>query len=243
MKLTILGSATPFPRRENPCSGYLLSDDQSTILLDCGSGVFAALLEHVHPNELAGIWISHLHPDHFADLPVLANWALNTSNARKISVLGPEGWDRRLNYFLTGDAESQTCSSVFNIAYIEDGQKAQLGGFHLLNRAVHHSVTAYGVRITHDGNKSFAYSGDTGPCDAVIDLAAEVDLFLCEAGAESHSEYHLTPQQARDTAIEAEARELILTHIPDGVTVPQFGSLDSLSIDVAEPGREWVIGK
>lgn len=242
MKLTILGSATPFPRRDNPCSGYLLSDGESTILLDCGSGVFAALLEHVDPNEIAGVWISHLHPDHFADMPALANWALNTPNAKKISVLGPEGWDQRLNYFLSGDAESKACSSIFNIGYISDGQITKLGRFNLLSRAVHHSVTAYGVRITQ-ADKSFAYSGDTGPCDSLTNLASEADLFLCEAGAESQSEYHLTPQQARDTAIAAEARALILTHIPDGSAGLHCPPSDSMSIGLAKPGLEQVIGE
>lgn len=242
MKLTILGSATPFPRRDNPCSGYLLSDDESTILLDCGSGVFAALLEHVDPNELAGVWVSHLHPDHFADLPALANWALNTPNAKKISVLGPEGWDRRMNYFLSGDAESEVCGSIFDIGHISDGQTVKLGQFNLLSRAVHHSVTGYGVRITNAG-KSFAYSGDTGPCDALADLASEVDLFLCEAGVESQSEYHLTSKQACDTAIAAEARALILTHVPYGSSVRHYPPSGPMSIELAKPGMEQVIGQ
>ncbi|MEV6240022.1 MBL fold metallo-hydrolase [Lentzea sp. NPDC051838] len=242
MKLTILGSATPFPRRDSPCSGYLLSDNESTILLDCGSGVFAALLECVDPNELSGVWISHLHPDHFADLPALANWAMNTPNAKKISILGPEGWDLRMNYFLSGEADSDVCSSLFTIGHISDGQITKLGGFNVHSRAVHHSVTAFGVRITR-ADKSFAYSGDTGPCDALKDLASEADLFLCEAGAESHSEYHLTPQQAYDTAIGADARALILTHIPGRPVGFQYPWPDSIPVRLAEPGLQQVIGE
>ena len=37
------------------------------------------------------------------------------------------------------------------------------------------------MRITNPAGASFVYSGDTGYCDAVIDLARGADVFLCEA--------------------------------------------------------------
>lgn len=241
MKLKILGCATPFPRRGNPCSGYLLSEDESAVLLDCGSGVFAALFEAVNPNELSGVWISHMHPDHFGDLPALANWALNTPDARKLPVYGPGGWDRRLNFFLSGESGSGLSDRIFEVNHITDGDSVELGALSFDTRSVHHSVTGYGVRV-NSGRTSFAYSGDTGPCEALSELANNVDLFLCEAGSEDPSEYHLTAQQACQIASEAGAKELVLTHIPGdpaglGITAP-----DSLAVGIAQPGESWVIG-
>jgi ribonuclease BN (tRNA processing enzyme) len=241
VKLEILGCATPFPRRDNPCSGYLLSGDESTVLLDCGSGIFAALLEVMSPNELSGVWISHMHPDHFADLPALANWALNTPDARKLRVFGPHGWDRRLNFFLSGEATSDLSEKIFEVNYIENGDSPELGGLRFHSRMVHHSVTGYGVRVSN-GRTSFAYSGDTGPCESLSKLAANVDLFLCEAGSESPAEYHLTAQQAYQIAVEAGARELVLTHIPGGPASVDIDASDSIAIGIAQPGERWLIG-
>jgi len=244
MDLKILGCATPFPTRNNPCSGFLLSEDGSAVLLDCGSGVFAELLEDVNPNDLSGVWISHVHPDHFADMPALANWALNTPDARKLPVFGPDGWDRRLNYFLSGDPNSGLSGRIFEVGYIADGDSIDLGSLRLYSRAVQHSVPGYGVRIT-DGRASFAYSGDTGPCDALSELASKVDLLLCEAGSDHPAEYHLTTQQAYDVAVAAEVGELVLTHIPGGPSRVDADRLDrdKLLVGVARPGDRWLVGR
>ena len=71
--LTVLGS-TPYPRPGEPCSGYLIRSQQAAVWVDCGSGTFAALQEHVDPADLDAIWLSHLHPDHCADLLTAFNW-------------------------------------------------------------------------------------------------------------------------------------------------------------------------
>ena len=59
-----------------------------------------------------------------------------------------------------------------------------VGPFVIHAFAVDHPVEAYGMRITvetDEGRRTFAYSGDTGPTPALIDIAGDADLFLCEA--------------------------------------------------------------
>ena len=240
MNLRVLGCGTPFPRRNEPCSGYLLSGGESSLLMDCGSGVFGELVEHVDPNDLSGIWISHMHPDHFADMPAVANWALNTNSAKKLLVYGPERWDTRLDYFLSGDERSGLSKSIFEIGYISDGLVVEIGRFRLTSRAVHHSVAAFGVRID-SGERSFAYSGDTGPCAALTELASGVDLLLCEAGAEKESEYHLTAQQAYEVALSSQAGRLLLTHIPRDQKNSDLAKFEALPVEVAYPRADWTI--
>jgi ribonuclease BN (tRNA processing enzyme) len=240
MNLTVVGCSTPFPRREDPCSGYLLSSGKSSVLLDCGSGVFGELLEYVHPNDLSGIWISHMHPDHFADMPAVANWALNTGNARKLPVYGPEEWDARLDYFLTGEKNSGLSTSIFEVGYISDGLTVDIGGLRITSREVHHSVKTFGARVDFEG-KSFAYSGDTGPCAALAELASGVDLFLCEAGSENESEYHLTARQAFEIALSGGVDKLLLTHVPDRDEENPFPDFGSLSVEMAYPRGNWII--
>ena len=45
---------------------------------------------------------------------------------------------------------------------------------------VDHPVPAYAIRVTH-GGRSLVYSGDTGPCTALDEMAKGCDVFLCEA--------------------------------------------------------------
>lgn len=239
MKLTVLGCATPFPRLDRPCSGYLVSREDSHVLLDCGSGVFPILLEYLEPRRLSAVWISHMHPDHCADLAALANWALNTEDAPRVRVFGPAGWDRRLNSFISEDASRNLVGEIFDVGYLEDGATFTAGGFVVTSRMVHHSVPTYGVRIS-DGTSTFAYSGDTGVCPSLEVLAANVDLFLCEAGSDEPVEYHLTAQQAYDVALNANAGKLLITHVPDGLVV-EVPVNRGLNTEVVQARDEWLI--
>ena len=80
-----------------------------------------------------------------------------------------------------------------------------------------HPVEAYGIRVEH-GGRSLTYSGDTGACAALDELAADTDLFLCEAafthGKENIPDLHLNGREAGESAARAGARRLVLTHIP-----------------------------
>ena len=48
-------------------------------------------------------------------------------------------------------------------------------------RLVCHPTESYGMRITDPSGATLVYSGDTGYCDALVDLARGADVFLCEA--------------------------------------------------------------
>src|ERR671934_2905797 len=68
LSLTVLGAGPAAPNVGGACSGYLVRDGEANALLDCGSGVAGRIAQHLPPNQMRGIAISHLHPDHFFDL-------------------------------------------------------------------------------------------------------------------------------------------------------------------------------
>ena len=57
---------------------------------------------------------------------------------------------------------------------------ASVGPFRVRAERVAHPVEAYAVRFEVDGS-ALVYSGDTGPCLAIDELARGADLLLCEA--------------------------------------------------------------
>jgi ribonuclease BN (tRNA processing enzyme) len=85
---------------------------------------------------------------------------------------------------------------------------------------VAHPVEAYAVRVHEDvaAGGTLVFSGDTGPCRALVDLAREADLLLCEAGFRHREDnppnLHMSGRQAAETATEAGVGALVLTHIP-----------------------------
>jgi ribonuclease BN (tRNA processing enzyme) len=93
LSLSVLGTATPYPRPGQPCSGYLLRTPDTAVWIDVGSGTMAELQRHLPLNQIQAIWISHLHPDHYSDLLAVYNWLVNASPSRPpLPVFGPPGW-------------------------------------------------------------------------------------------------------------------------------------------------------
>ena len=78
-------------------------------------------------------------------------------------------------------------------------------------------MDAFAFRLEH-GGRSLVYSGDTGESPALVELARDTDLFLCEAayldGRDTYQAVHLNGREAGEHATAAGARRLVLTHIP-----------------------------
>ena len=68
LKITVLGKSPAWQDAGGACSGYLVESESTTVLLDCGGGVFAKLRQHVDYTEVDAVVISHVHADHFIDL-------------------------------------------------------------------------------------------------------------------------------------------------------------------------------
>jgi ribonuclease BN (tRNA processing enzyme) len=124
-----------------------------------------------------------------------------------------------------------------------------LGPFTARVDTVNHPVDAFGIRLEHEGS-SLAYSGDTGACESLVDLATDTDLFLCEAAFHDHVEHpkdmHLTGSEAGEHARLARARKLLLTHLvpwnDDEVTLSEARTTYDGPIDLARSGQVHPVG-
>jgi ribonuclease BN (tRNA processing enzyme) len=124
MELTVLGCSGSFngPHGES-CSGYLLRDGATAIWVDCGNGTFGQLQQHVAPEDLTAVVLSHGHPDHCVDiygLHVLLRYGLELGN---LPVYAPEGlekslaslvsdWGDTFDWHAVGDGDRTTIGSV-----------------------------------------------------------------------------------------------------------------------------------
>jgi ribonuclease BN (tRNA processing enzyme) len=241
--LTVLGSASPYPRPGEPCSGYLVRSEGATVWLDAGPGTLAALQEHTALTDVDAIWISHLHADHVADLlpAVYALLFADLRSAKPLPLYGPPGIAKRLSDFLsnTGPAPIE---QAFAVHELHDGHFAEVNGLTLASAAVEHGFPAFGVRVT-DGDRVLAYSGDTRPCAALDRLACGADLFLCEADGPEPSEAHLTPEDAARAA--QGSGRLALTHFgpflaPEDAA-KRAAAVHAGPVEVATPGRVFTV--
>ncbi|MGW0821210.1 MBL fold metallo-hydrolase [Streptomyces sp. NPDC002845] len=220
LTLTVLGTASPHPGPGQPCSGYLLRGGGAEVWVDAGFGTFAELQRHTDPTRLTAIWISHLHADHSADLLAavygFAYGGLTLS--APLPVYAPGDCGQRLAGFF-GRPDATFLSGVFDFRPLCDGHTVRHRNLSLTSRAVAHDSEAYGLRAECQG-RVLAYSGDSGPCEALTELASGADVFLCEADIDRHREgeerVHLTPEDAG--AYAKGASRLLVTHVGPTLT-------------------------
>lgn len=234
MKLTVIGCSGSYPGPDSPASCYLLEAEHDDaqgrrtwrILLDLGSGALGSLHNYADPLSIDAVLLTHLHADHCLDLAgyyVLRKYHPHGHQPR-IPVWGPPDTANRMARAYDLD-EVPGMHEEFDFK-IWDGP-LRIGPFAIDPILVDHPIDAFGLRITADG-ATLGYSGDTGPCPGLDEVAAEADLLLAEAsfrtGDDNPKSLHLTGTDCGDVAARVGARRLVLTHIP-----PWFDKADALA--------------
>jgi ribonuclease BN (tRNA processing enzyme) len=215
MQVTIVGWSGSFPGPDSPASCYLIDTGDFRMVLDLGNGAVGALQRYTGLADVDAICLSHLHADHCIDMlgySVFQNYHPDGPRP-KIPVYGPAGTQDRLARAL--GAEHLGMTDAFDFTTLGPGT-IEIGPLRLTMAHMNHPVETFGFRIEHAG-KALAYSADTGPADALVRLAAGVDVLLCEAsfvdGADLPPDLHLSARQAAEHAARAGAGELVLTHL------------------------------
>lgn len=263
MKLTIVGCSGSVSGPESPASSYLVQAPYEgrlfSLVMDLGPGAFGALYRYLDPSEVEAYALSHLHPDHCIDLcaayvagrysatapwprrPVHGPTGTGVRIARAYDVARPDG---------TFSEPGPAIGDYFD--YRDWGEHQQIGPFRVQTRRVDHPVEAYAIRVEEDvpGGGTLVFSGDTGACSALVELATGVDLLLVEAAfldrADNPPGVHLSGRQAAEAGQQAGVGAVVLTHIPpwhdpDQVlaeAVPHFTG----PVSLATAGASWTIG-
>jgi ribonuclease BN (tRNA processing enzyme) len=102
MRLTVLGSAASYADVGRACSGYLVEDGETRLLLDCGHGALANLGGVCDPRTLDAVFITHAHPDHVVDLYALQALLRYAPEgpAPPVRLHGPKGLLERMSCLL-----------------------------------------------------------------------------------------------------------------------------------------------
>jgi ribonuclease BN (tRNA processing enzyme) len=216
VRLTIIGCSGSFPGPNSPASCYLVEAEGFTLLIDLGSGALGPLQRYHDVHDINAICLSHLHPDHCMDL--CGYWIVRTYYPRpgqtRMPVYGPAGTADRMALAYGLDPEPGM-RETFDFRTLRQGV-CDIGPFRITTALMNHPIEAYGFRI-EQGGRVLVYSGDTGHCDALVELARDADLFLCEAcwldGPDLPGDMHLTGRTAADHAARAGASKLVLTHL------------------------------
>jgi len=221
MRLTVLGCAGSVPTARSPASGYLLRVGQASVVLDLGNGTLGALQRHLDPFALNGLLLSHLHPDHCADVSALTvyyRYHPDSPQGVALPLYGPPDAAERLAAAYAPDADERATTDLSDVYDFRSYHAtARIGPFEVRATRVEHSCEAYALRISHAG-RVLVYSGDTGPCPQLTELAAGADVLLAEASwldrPDNPPGVHLSGRQAGEAAAVARVNRLLITHVP-----------------------------
>lgn len=100
-QLTFLGTSCMVPTKERNVQGIFLKYKGEGILVDCGEGTQRQMnIAGINRNSVTRILISHWHGDHVSGLLGLLQTMGNANTSQSITLYGPRGSKKRINYLL-----------------------------------------------------------------------------------------------------------------------------------------------
>jgi ribonuclease BN (tRNA processing enzyme) len=218
LQVTVLGCSGTFPGPDGACTGYLVQSGGTNVLLDCGPGVIANLQRHLDLQTLDAVVITHSHPDHWVELPVLRNvwkWVLRCE-ARLPVITTAETWK------MAGVVGGGRIDDTLVATIVADGSETTIGSQRWTFSRTDHPVETLAV-LVDAASHTFAFSADTGSKWALESLSEPsrgIDLAFVESTYTTATfpggVQHLTAAQAGATAEAAGVRHLVLTHLLPG---------------------------
>lgn len=231
MEICFLGTGTPYPDPERGSSAILVDVGSARLLLDCGRDCVQQMARlDIAPASVTHCFLTHGHYDHVADfaLLVLMSWRFGRHHALKI--YGPPG-TKAMSDALFNEAykidiaarkalQKKDAAGDINIEITEmrDGAIAEGEGWRVRAVEVAHWPIPLSLGFSVEGNgKRMFFTGDTAPCDAVRKGAEGADLLVHEAmyfaPDSGHYRSHSHPERVGEVARDAQARQLVLTHL------------------------------
>ena len=226
------------------------------MLFDFGPGAYHRMLEAgVRPVDITDIFFTHLHYDHCLDYVrlLMTRWDQGAGRIPELRVYGP-AYTARMTEAIIGEdglfapdlaarTELRMSQDVFvarggtlprqkprpEVHELKSGDVIEEDGFRVQVRSVLHAqpyLECFAYRLEAEG-RSFAYSGDAGPCKAMEQLAHQCDVLvhMCHfiSGTALSPEMNKLNMGHLELAYlgqVAGVRNLVISHVTEQMDVP-----------------------
>ena len=262
MRLTVLGKSPSWQDAGGACSGYLLQENDTAVLVDCGNGVFSKLRQKIDYVDVDAVVISHLHADHFLDLVPYA-YALTyaprqqpvpvppwpgTDKPAKPRLIAPPGARDIFRRVVGAWGNEDLIENAFVLEEYEESSTPEVGPLRFAFRSVPHFTETFAIKVSN-GRGTLAYGADSRPSEELCKFAKGSDLFIVEATLPRPERTgirgHLTPEEAGEHAKLAGVKRVVLTHISDELDATwardQASKAFGRRVDVAREGAVYEV--
>ena len=269
-RLITLGTgAGPFPRPHQAQSSNLLIVNGANYIVDAGDGVARRLAKaRIDLRDVGTIFITHHHDDHTGGLGMLMSAAWDQSRTRPINVYGPpptEAFVKAIVQLFNISAEIRIADGGLSVPIAEVFFGHDVGDGVVYQDANIKVTAAENSHYQYTGAnvgkyKSYAYrfessdrvvvfTGDTGPSDAVTELAMGADLLVTPSSSFKDRMQSLIDSGAWQAMTSAEQAR-VLAQAKRNITLEDIGKMAtranvktvvlSHSIARADSGAPWV---
>eukprot|EP01105_Mastigella_eilhardi_P000630 TRINITY_DN1073_c0_g1_i1.p1 TRINITY_DN1073_c0_g1~~TRINITY_DN1073_c0_g1_i1.p1 ORF type:complete len:781 (-),score=151.06 TRINITY_DN1073_c0_g1_i1:1373-3715(-) len=240
-RVTMVGTGAALPSKYRNVSSTLVNlPCGAPFMCDCGEGTFGQLCRTFGEagavklvSDLIFVFVSHIHADHHLGLHRIfevRRQCCMSATLPPLVVVGP----RQLWFWLQefGELVDATCrgSPIFTFTDSKCLLKgtaemppfkaclANVGVTEMTTARVIHCPNAFGVVVTHKSGWKLVYSGDTRPCDALIEAGQGATLLIHEATLENsmlleaQAKKHSTTNEAIEAAHKMAVDSVLLTH-------------------------------
>jgi len=194
-----IGTAAPIPSsRSQTCTAIFVNGE--FFVFDVGDGSVKELENQNLPlNKISGVFLTHLHSDHFIDLPALVNRTWLLGRSKILPVFGPIGTEKimtnvenmleiehqyRVDHHgdIMNIEESKTLATEITTPHNGASKVYQQNGITITAFDVGHEPVSpdFGYVIEYK-DKKVVLSGDTNKNKNVIKHAQNADLLIHEA--------------------------------------------------------------
>ena len=241
MQLRFIGSGDAFGSggRLNTC--FHVMGEAVNFLIDCGASSLVGLKEHAtRLNAIQAIFVTHFHADHFGGIPFLILDAqFFAKRAEPLAIVGPPGlaqwYERVMESAFPGSSATKT-KFALSLIEMQAGEETTVAGVQVKAFPAHHGNPGgpfFSYRLEAEG-RTIAYTGDTEFTEALVECAADVDLFVAEAYFfDKKVKLHLDLATLAEHLPRMRPKSLILTHMSDDM----LGRIGTLGFETAYDGR------
>jgi len=261
INFNILGAGGAVPTATHSPAAYWVVVDQQALLLDPGPGALVRLLKSgLAPravDDIDLILLSHLHPDHSADLIALLFAAHSPicRSEKPLRVFGPVGLKSLLGKlqdiygrWLSPRSRTLEVTEWDENSVLELHQGGKVIPFRVNHPQDHLSEFALGYKFSDSSGTVAVFSGDTGACAALNKASRRADLLVveCSVPDELETPGHMHPSAVGALCAESKPGHVVLTHqYPDAAAtdlVAEIGQYFEGKISQARDGDSYLVG-
>lgn len=189
MKITFLGTSHGYAEKGHFTSSTLVEADGNSYIIDAGAPVEALLINHdKRLEEIRGIFITHMHPDHIGNLYSLTEpfMRFRYNDRAKCFLPEKEGLDAYLAWMKALHSDVEKLRKIVGFYVTTQGPVYEENGMKVTaiptKHMEHGKYPAFAYMLEHDG-KRVLFTGDMDmgfPEYEMITGDREYDLVICE---------------------------------------------------------------